>query len=96
MKKLLVEHNKTIFHDHEKPLTQTETIVHETSTTCQPVRIPPHRIVPGRRKIIEDEIPKIKQEGTIVKSSGLWCSPVIPGKKERWHYIFLCGVSLTQ
>ncbi len=45
-KKLLVEHNETTFHDREKPLTWTDTIVHEIPTTGRPVRIPPHRTAP--------------------------------------------------
>ncbi len=79
LKELLVEHNETPFHDPEKPLTRTDTIVHEITTTCRPLRIPPHRIAPGRRKIVEDEILKMEKEGTICKAQALgvlissWC-----------------------
>ncbi len=37
--------------------------------------IPPRRVGPGRRKIIEDKILKMEKEGTITKSRGPWCSP---------------------
>ncbi len=37
---------------------------------------------PGRCKIIEDEILKMEKEGTIVKSSGPWCSPIVLVRKK--------------
>ncbi len=49
VKELLVEHNKTTFHDPEKPLTRTNTIKHKIPTNGRPVRIPPHRVAWGRR-----------------------------------------------
>ncbi len=70
VKELLVEHNETTFHDPEKPLTRTDTIEHEIPTTCRSVRIPPHRVAPGRNKIV-DEILKMEKEGMITMSSGL-------------------------
>ncbi len=33
--------------------------------TARPVRIPPHRVAPERRKIVEDEILKMEKDGTI-------------------------------
>ncbi len=77
MKELLVEHNKNTFHDPQKPLTKTNTIEHEIPMTGIPVRIPPRRVALGQRKIIEDEILKMEKEGTITKSSGPWCSPIV-------------------
>ncbi len=68
LKELLVEHNKTTFHDPEKTLTTTNTIEHKILTTGRPMRIPPCRVVLGQRKIIEDEIQKKEKEGMIVKS----------------------------
>ncbi len=47
VKQLLVEHNKTTFHDPEKTLTTTNTIDHEIPTTGRPVRILPRRVIPG-------------------------------------------------
>ncbi len=44
VKELLVELKETTFHDPEKPLTQTGTIVHEIPTIGRPVRIPSHRV----------------------------------------------------
>ncbi len=83
VKELLVKHNKTTFHDPEKLLTTTNTIEHEIPSTGRPVRIPPCRVALGQRKIIEDEIQKMEKEGTIVKSSGPWCCPIIlVGKKD--------------
>ncbi len=81
VKELLVEHNETTFHDHEKPLTRTNTIEHEIPTTGRPVRTPPRRVSPGRWKII-DEIQKMEQEGTITRSSIPWCSPIILVRKK--------------
>ncbi len=69
VKELLIEHNETTFHDSEKPLMKTDTIEHEIPTSGRPVRIPPRRIAPEQRKIIEDEILKMEKEGTIQKSS---------------------------
>ncbi len=77
VKELLVKHNETTFHDPEKPLLRTDTIVHEILTTGKPVRIPPCRIPLGQTKIIEDEILKLEKEGNIQKSSGPWCSPIV-------------------
>ncbi len=77
MRELLVEHNKTTFHDPQKPLTRTNTIEHEIPTTGRSVRIPPRRVAPGRRKIIEDDILKMEKESTITKSTGPWCSPIV-------------------
>ncbi len=77
MKEFLVEHNETTFHDPEKTLTTTNTIEHEIPTIGRPVRIPPHRVAPGRRKIAEDEIQKMEKEGMIIKRSSCRCSPIV-------------------
>ncbi len=79
---LLVEHNKTTFHDPEKPLTRTNTIEHEIPMTGRPVRIPPYRVAVGRSKIVEDEILKMEKEGTITKSTGPLCSPIVLVRKK--------------
>ncbi len=47
VKKLLVEHNETTFHDPEKPLTRTDKIVHEIPMNGRPMRIPPCKVAPG-------------------------------------------------
>ncbi len=77
VKELLVEHNETTFHDPEKTLTTTNTIEHKIPTPGRPVRILLRRVTPGRRKIVEDEIQKMEMEGTIIKSSSPWCSPIV-------------------
>ncbi len=82
VKELLFEHNDTTFHYPEKTLTTTNTIEHEIPMTGRPVRIPPRKVATARRKIIEDDIQKMEKEGTIVKSSGPWCSPIVPVKKK--------------
>ncbi len=82
VKELLVEHNEITFHDPEKTLTTTNAIEHEIPTTGRPVRIPPCRVAPGRRKIVEDEIQKMEKEGTIIKSSSPWCSPSVLVRKK--------------
>ncbi len=79
---MLVKHNDTTFHDPAKPLTKTYTNEYEILTTGRPVRIPPHRIAPEIRKIVEDEIFKIENEGMITKSSGPRCSPIILVRKK--------------
>ncbi len=73
VKELLVEHNETTFHNPEKPLTRTNTIEHEIPMTGRPVRIPPRKVAPGRRKIVEDEILKMELERTITKSTIHFC-----------------------
>ncbi len=50
--------------------------------TDRPVRIPPHRVVPGQRKIVKDDILKMEKEGTITKSKGPWCSPIVLLRKK--------------
>ncbi len=80
VKELLVD--ETTFHDPEKPLTTTNTIEHDIPMTGRPVRIPPLRVAPGRRKIVEDEILKMEKEGMISKSTGPWCSPVVLVRKK--------------
>ncbi len=82
VKELLVEHSETTFHDPQKSLSTTNTIEHEIPTTGRPVRIPPRRVAPGRRKIVEDEMQKMEKEGTIVKSSGPWCSLIVLVRKK--------------
>ncbi len=82
MKELFVKHNETIFPDAEKPLTRTVTIEHEILTLGRPVRIPPPQVAPGQRKIIEEEILKMEKEGTIMKSLGPWCSPIVLVRKK--------------
>ncbi len=47
VKELLVEHNKTTFHDPETTLTTTNTIEHEIPMAGRPVRIPPCRVALG-------------------------------------------------
>ncbi len=51
VKELLVEHNATTFHDPEKPLTRTDAIEQEIPMTGIPVRIPPHMVAPGQKKL---------------------------------------------
>ncbi len=46
------------------------------------MRIPPCRMAPGRRKILEDEILKMEKEGTIMKRSGSWCFPIVLVRKK--------------
>ncbi len=82
VKELLGEHKETTFHDPEKSLSTTNTIEHEIPTTGKPVRIQPHRVAPGRRKIVEEDILKMEQEDTITKSSGPWCFPIILVRKK--------------
>ncbi len=41
------------------------------------MRIPPRRVALERRKIVEDKIQKMEKEGTIIKSSSPWCSPIV-------------------
>ncbi len=76
------EQNDTTFHDPEKPLTRTNTIEHKIPMTGRPVRIPPRRVALGLRKIIEDEIQKMEQEGIIAKSTSPWCSPIVLVRKK--------------
>ncbi len=90
VKELLVEHSETTFHDPEKPLTRTDTIEHEILTSGRPVRIPPRRVAPRRRKIVEDKIFKMEKEETITKSSGPWCSPIVLVRKKDGT-IHFCG-----
>ncbi len=82
MKKLLIEHNKTTFHDPKKTLTTTNTIEHDIPTTGRHVRIPPRKVAMGSRKIVEDEIKKMEKKGTIVKSSRPLCSPIVLVRKK--------------
>ncbi len=89
VKELLVEHSETTFHDPEKPLTRTDTIEHEILTSGRPVRIPPRRVAPRRRKIVEDKIFKMEKEETITKSSGPWCSPIVLVRKKDGT-IYVC------
>ncbi len=79
---LLFEHNETRFHDTEKPLMRTDTIEHEIPTSGRHVRISPHMVTPGRRKIVENEICKMEKEGMITKSSDPWCSPIVLVRKK--------------
>ncbi len=46
------------------------------------MRIPLYRVALGRRKIIEDEIQKMEKEGTITKSSGPCCYPIVLVRKK--------------
>ncbi len=46
------------------------------------MKIPPRRIAPGRRKIVEDEILKMEKEGTIIRSSDPSCSLIVLVKKK--------------
>ncbi len=88
VKQLLVEHNEITFHDPEKPLTTTNTIEHEIPITGTPVRIPPHRVAQGLRKIEEDEILKMEKEGMITKSTGPWYSLIVLVRKKDGTILF--------
>ncbi len=94
VKELLVEHNETTFHDPEKPL-RMNTIEHEIPTTGRPMRIPPRRVSPGRRKIVEDEIHKMEQEGRITKSASPWCSPIVLVRKKDGTICFCVDYHTT-
>ncbi len=82
MKELLIKHNETTCHDPEKPLPRTETIEHDIPSSGRPVRIPPCRVAVGQRNIVEDEMLKMEKEGTIQRSSGPWCSPIVLVRKK--------------
>jgi len=71
------------FMDPSKPLIGTDAVAHYIDTgDTRPIRIPPRRIAPGRRQIIEDEITKMLEQGIIRESDSPWCSPVVLVKKK--------------
>ncbi len=82
VKEILIKHNETTFHEPENPFLRTDTIEHKILITGRPVRIPPCRIPPGLRKIIEDEMLEMEKECNIQMSSGPWCSPIILVRKK--------------
>ncbi len=51
-------------------------------TSKDPLFTHVHKIAPGRRKIVEDEILKMEKEGAITKSTGPWCSPIVLVRKK--------------
>jgi len=71
------------FMDPTKQLIGTDAVAHYIDTgDKRPIRVPPRRIPPGRRKIIEDEIAKMLEQGIIRCSDSPWSSPVVLVKKK--------------
>ncbi len=48
----------------------------------RPICIPPRRVAPGRKAIIEEEVSKMIQAGVIRASDSPWSSPLVLVKKK--------------
>jgi len=78
---LRTEHDS--FMDPSKDLIGTDAVAHYIDTgNSRPIRVPPRRIPPGRRQIIEEEIEKMLEQGIIRESKSPWSSPVVLVKKK--------------
>jgi len=78
----LLKNMETTFMDPSTPLVGTSAVVHYVDTGEQrPIRIPPRRVDPGKREVIEKEILKMLEAGVIRESSSPWSSPIVLVKK---------------
>ena len=79
----LVESMTDTFMDPSVPLVGTNAVAHYIDTNdTRPIRVPPRRIPPGRRNIIEEEVTKMLQAGVIRASDSPWSSPIVLVKKK--------------
>ena len=73
----------TTFVDPSRPLVGTDAVAHYIDTqNARPIRIPPRRVPPGMRKIIEEEITKMLEQNIIRESDSPWSSPIVLVKKK--------------
>jgi len=78
----LISSMQDTFMDPSTPLKGTSAVVHYIDTgDHRPIRIPPRRIAPGKREIIEKEVAKMLEAGVIRNSNSPWSSPVVLVKK---------------
>jgi len=78
----LIEEMQTSFMDPSQPLQGTSAVFHYIETgDRRPIRIPPRRVSPGKRDIIEKEVEKMLNAGVIRPSNSPWSSPIVIVKK---------------
>ncbi len=71
------------FHNSYVNLQGTNAVAYYIDTAdTQPIRMPPCRIAPGKKKIIEKDVAKILQAGVIHTSDSPWNAPVVLVKIE--------------
>ena len=74
----LLDNMQDTFMDPSTPLKGTSSVAHYIETgDHRPIRIPPRRISPGKRCIIEKEVAKMLEAGVIRASNSPWSSPVV-------------------
>ena len=82
MAKQLIDEGQGAFMDPAIPLVGTSAVVHYIDTEDhRPIRIPPRRVDPEKREVIEKEVTKMLAAGVIRNSNSPWSSPVVLVKK---------------
>jgi len=79
---MLITSMQETFMDPSTPLKGTSAVAHYIDTgDSRPIRIPPRRISPGKREIVEREVAKMLEAGVIRASDSPWSSPIVLVKK---------------
>ena len=75
--KNLLAQFQDIFVGPDGELGQTDLTTHKIDTKdAEPFKIPPRRVAPTRKKVIEEEVDKMLKQGIIEPSDSPWSSPV--------------------
>ena len=82
LRELLSEH-KGAFQLHKHDTGRANWVEHKINTgTNYPIRQAPRRLAPHRRKLVDVEVDKMLESGTIEPAEGPWASPVVLVKKK--------------
>jgi hypothetical protein len=75
--------------DADQPLPRSSIICHEIDTgTSLPISVPPHRVSPAERQVIEQEIERLLNRQVIEPSESPWAAPVVmvPKPNGKWRF----------
>ena len=81
----LISQYQDIFMESQGKLGQTDITEHEIRTGSHTsIKIPPRRIPIFKRQLVDEELVKMLEEGTIEPSESSWSAPMF-SKKEGWY-----------
>ena len=79
----LFRRNSAAFQMNEADVGHTDLVTHTIDTgESRPIRVPPRRVAPHRREIIDGEVDSMLRRGVIEPAYGPWSSPVVLVKKK--------------
>ena len=79
----LLRRNRDALQLDDEDIGRTTVVSHAIETgTAAPIRVPPRRLAPHRREVVDREVDEMLKRGVIEPSGGPWASPVVLVKKK--------------